>query len=184
MPTMPTPGRHQPHTRQQISLPPAPEPSYAGWWHRAAAYVIDIGLAGVPTLFVVSLGLALTAPTEQEYSSYPETGATWLAAAITVLGLVVYVTIAVSNQVVRQGRTGQSLGKKWLGIAVVEESTGRPLGPARALLRWGAQLTINLFGNQFFLGLPSLLNVLWPLWDDKHQTWHDKTVGSIVVTIR
>ncbi|WP_433192069.1 RDD family protein [Nocardia sp. CA-107356] len=49
-----------------------------------------------------------------------------------------------SNQVVRQGRTGQSLGKKWVGIAVIEESIGRPLGPSLALARWGVQLTINL----------------------------------------
>jgi hypothetical protein len=31
--------------------------------------------------------------------------------------------------------------------------------------------------------IPGLLDVLQPLWDRKHQTLHDKIVGSVVVQI-
>jgi uncharacterized RDD family membrane protein YckC len=31
--------------------------------------------------------------------------------------------------------------------------------------------------------IPGLLDVLWPMWDRKHQTLHDKLVGSVVVQI-
>jgi uncharacterized RDD family membrane protein YckC len=32
-----------------------------------------------------------------------------------------------------------------------------------------------------FCSLPLLLSYLWPLWDQRNQTLHDKMVGSIVV---
>ena len=27
------------------------------------------------------------------------------------------------------------------------------------------------------------LNVLWPLWDEKQQTWHDKVVNDVVIRL-
>jgi len=33
-------------------------------------------------------------------------------------------------------------------------------------------------------GLYSLLDVLWPLWDDKKQAIHDKIAGTNVVRVR
>ncbi len=29
--------------------------------------------------------------------------------------------------------------------------------------------------------IPALLDYLWPLWDEKKQSLHDKVVGSVVV---
>jgi uncharacterized RDD family membrane protein YckC len=31
--------------------------------------------------------------------------------------------------------------------------------------------------------LPGLIDVLFPLWDPKRQTLHDKAVGSVVVKV-
>ena len=33
------------------------------------------------------------------------------------------------------------------------------------------------------LFIPGLLDVLWQLWDGKHQTLHDKLVGSVVIRV-
>ena len=41
-------------------------------------------------------------------------------------------------------------------------------------------LLIGLVGG-FFLGLPFLLDLLWPLWDERNQTLHDKIVSSYVI---
>ncbi|WP_433724416.1 RDD family protein [Nocardia sp. CA-129566] len=167
---------------------PRREYPYASWWSRVGAYCTDVVVAVVPAVIVAGVGLVIaTEPTRaarEEFGPSAEAELNWLGVVIAVLGLFIYLAIAVSNQVIAQGRTGQSLGKKWLRIAVIEEATGRPLGPSLALARWGAQLTINIVGNYWLLGIPGLLNSLWPLWDVKHQTWHDKVVHSVVVRIR
>ncbi|MFC4604336.1 iron chelate uptake ABC transporter family permease subunit [Rhodococcus kronopolitis] len=56
-------------------------------------------------------------------------------AAAVALGLLVF------NHGVREGRTGQSVGKGWLGLVARDAATGHPLGTRRALLpRSGAEV--------------------------------------------
>ncbi len=73
------------------------------------------------------------------------------------------------------GKTGQTWGCRIVGIKVVGESTGEPIGFGRAL---GRQLFASLISAQIFY-----LGYLWMLWDDKKQTWQDKVVNSIVVKV-
>jgi len=94
-----------------------------------------------------------------------------LGITVMILGYVLLFAFVIWNSVFRQGRTGQSLGKKVLGIQVVKLDTGQFLGVGTAFLRW---LMATILG-----GL-CLLNYLWPLWDAKKQTWHDMIVGSVV----
>jgi len=82
----------------------------------------------------------------------------------------------------RQGeRNGMTLGKQVVGQRVVRED-GQPVEIGLAILREFVVRTL-LFGvvGSFFLGIPGLLDVLWPLWDDKNQTLHDKLVSTYVV---
>jgi len=77
------------------------------------------------------------------------------------------------------GQTGQSTGKRILGIRLARYADGQVVGPAFALLR--------LFMNVVFwviCFIPGLLNYLWPLWDQKSQTWSDKIASSVVVRAR
>jgi uncharacterized RDD family membrane protein YckC len=71
------------------------------------------------------------------------------------------------------GRTGQTWGRKIVGIKVVRSRTGEPLGVGRAIGR-------QLFAG-FISGQVCYLGYLWMLWDEQKQTWHDKVVDSIVV---
>ena len=73
------------------------------------------------------------------------------------------------------GRSGQTWGRKIVGIKVIGEQTGEPIGFGRAL---GRQLFAGFISAQIFY-----LGYLWMLWDDKKQTWHDKVVNSIVVKL-
>jgi uncharacterized RDD family membrane protein YckC len=73
------------------------------------------------------------------------------------------------------GRTGQTWGRKIVGIKVIGETTGEPIGFGRAL---GRQLFASFISGQILY-----LGYLWMLWDDKKQTWHDKVVNSIVVKV-
>jgi uncharacterized RDD family membrane protein YckC len=73
------------------------------------------------------------------------------------------------------GSTGQTWGRKIVGIKVIGETTGAPIGFGRAL---GRQLFAGFISAQVFY-----IGYLWMLWDDKKQTWHDKVVSSIVVKV-
>jgi len=73
------------------------------------------------------------------------------------------------------GKTGQTWGCRIVGIKVIGETTGQPIGFGRAL---GRQLFASFISAQIVY-----LGYLWMLWDDKKQTWQDKVVGSIVVKV-
>jgi len=70
------------------------------------------------------------------------------------------------------GRTGQSWGRKLLGLKVVNVH-GEPIGFWRVLGR-------NLFA--ICISAPAgLLGWLWVVWDPKKQAWHDKAFGTFVI---
>ena len=85
------------------------------------------------------------------------------------------------NGLLDGGPTGQTVGKRLLQIRVVGDDTGELIGPSRGLQRAAATLLIG-FAAVVPLGIVvPIVNGLWPLWDRKHQTWHDKAVRSVVV---
>jgi len=91
---------------------------------------------------------------------------------------VVYVValgLFLANFVLLAGRTGQTLGKRLLGIQIVREN-GNPFGMGGAVLRHVAGYLLSALGA--FLGFA------WILWDRKQQGWHDKLAGTIVVVIK
>jgi uncharacterized RDD family membrane protein YckC len=73
------------------------------------------------------------------------------------------------------GRTGQTWGRKIAGVKVVSKDTGAPIGFGRAFGRTLLESTLSSW--ICFLGF------LWMLWDSDKQTWHDKIVNSVVVTV-
>lgn len=72
------------------------------------------------------------------------------------------------------GPTGQTIGKRAVGIRVIGFDTGGPIGYGRALIRWIGSVISGLF---FFLGY------LWMLWDRENQTWQDKMANDVVVPV-
>lgn len=93
-------------------------------------------------------------------------------AVAVLLGLLAFVG-AVLYSVLPVGKTGQTLGKRALGVRVVDAATALPIGTGRALGRWlfAAFISGNICG----------LGYLWAIWDNRKQTWHDKVVSSVVV---
>lgn len=90
---------------------------------------------------------------------------------VKLIGYLAMIAVGIRNQVIVQGNTGQSIGKKQIGIKLVSEQTGRPLGPGLTFVRQVAHV---------FDGI-CVIGYLWPLWDDKKQTFADKIVTSVVV---
>lgn len=71
-------------------------------------------------------------------------------------------------------KTGQTWGRKIVGIRVINARTGAAPG-------WGKAIGRSLFAgfisaNIFYLGY------LWMIWDGQNQTWHDKVADTYVVT--
>jgi len=74
---------------------------------------------------------------------------------------------------VRQGQTGQTIGKGVLNIRVVRLDGVSPLGIGMSIARYFVH---------FLDAIPCLLGYLWPLWDEKRQTFTDKLLNTVVVT--
>lgn len=72
-------------------------------------------------------------------------------------------------------RSGQTPGKRVMGIKVVDAATGGPVTLGRATLRWVVQTLAS--GQLFGLGY------LWMLWDDQGRTWHDMAARTAVVVV-
>jgi uncharacterized RDD family membrane protein YckC len=142
--------------RQMPGMPgmPAGMPPFAGWWQRAGAWLLDNVLIGLALSLIVS----------------------WSRSdALETLTGIIALAWAIYNAW-RAGATGQSYGKRAVGIRLAQLSDGKPVGGGYGLLR----LLMNaVFSALCFI--PGLLNYLWPLWDEKHQTWSDKIAGSVVV---
>jgi uncharacterized RDD family membrane protein YckC len=120
----------------------------AGFWKRFAAYVVDSVVLAVPYLVL--------------YAILGES----VAVGLFLVGFIVYFTYFEGSA------TGQTLGKRALGIRVIDLRTGGAIGYGRAFIR--------LIGR-IVSGLPIYLGYLWMLWDDEKQTWHDKFANAIVV---
>lgn len=158
---------------------------YAGVLPRLGAIVLDGIIAGLlilPAIVVLAAGPTriTTCSVDEEGNvtigeeinslcEVPTGGTIAAAVALGVAGLagiLCYYTIPV-------GRTGQTLGKRAVGVRVVDAVSGQPIGNGRALGRYLFSAIIS--GNVCFLGY------LWALWDGRKQTWHDKVVSSVVV---
>lgn len=132
---------------------PGPAVQYAGWWRRVGGWVIDALIIGVGT----NVAAAVIGGTG--------------SSAIIIVGLVAITVGYVSYYVMLNANGQQTIGRRVLGTRIVQEN-GDDLGYGLSALRLLASL-LSVFTA--FLGL------LWPLWDPKHQTFHDKIALTIVI---
>lgn len=70
---------------------------------------------------------------------------------------------------------GATLGKKALGIKVVDASGGNKLSFGQVILR-------ELVGK-FVSAIVILLGFIWILFDAKKQGWHDKIANTVVIKV-
>jgi uncharacterized RDD family membrane protein YckC len=90
---------------------------------------------------------------------------------VSLLGIAYYIFLNGSER-------GQTVGKMAMKIAVRDEATGGSIGYGKAAIRYLVILALSIP-----CGIPLLIDFLFPLWDDKRQTIHDKAVKSLVVEV-
>jgi uncharacterized RDD family membrane protein YckC len=152
----------------------------AGWGTRVLAMLLD-SLLSLVGMIPYIVGFVLIVAGSSDTSSSEATaglsadeanaGMIITGVVLVVIGVLAMLGIQIWNRAFKQGRTGQSVGKKAMGITLVDERTGQPIGAAMSFVR---ELAHALDGF-FYLGY------LWPLWDDKRQTFADKILGTVVV---
>jgi uncharacterized RDD family membrane protein YckC len=131
--------------------------NYANWGQRALGWLIDMGPLAL--LYLIFIIVAVM-------------GKIGILQIVAILGTLAWIGWAVFNRWIQQGNTGQSLGKRVAKIKLVSEATGQPIGAGTAFLRDLCHAADSVACS---------IGYLWPLWDDKGQTFADKIVGSVVV---
>ncbi|MGW1346349.1 RDD family protein [Kribbella sp. NPDC002412] len=180
---------------QRVAATPDGQP-LSGWWRRVFARIIDsiiVGIIGLPFTgyfywqyfqviwdYMEDTMDAAAAGTPQSTFALPSEVYQWMIPAV-----LIGIAVSFVYEYFFLTRSGATPGKKAVGIAVrLRDVPGPPPGAAvakRFSVYTGLSLlsAIPLVGTLFsFL---SLINYLWPLWDDKKQALHDKVAGTNVV---
>ena len=163
-PGFPPPGAPQYGAPQ--GYPGAPNPgAYTDWFTRVLAYLID----SVPLAVVSVIGYVIILA-----GAASDSGAAIAFAMIFgfLLMLVAPLAYGIWNFGFKQGTTGQSIGKKVMKFKVVGELTGQPIGVGGSIVRQLAHFADSFLCN---------IGYLWPIWDDKRQTFADKIMSTVCV---
>ena len=144
----------------------------ATWWQRLVAVVIDLAILAVPNSIIagaVAGGTASTSTPNLASLGRP----VWEAFGLALVVSLGYFSFLDGS------RGGQTVGKMAVGIAVRDVDTGDSIGAGRALAR-----RLFFFATYLGFGILFVVNALSPLWDPRRRAWHDKIVGSCVVSVR
>ncbi|ETZ70930.1 RDD family protein [Mycobacteroides abscessus MAB_030201_1075] len=165
--------------------PALPGGNFEIWIRRVGAALIDNGIAAV--LYWIGYGIALATAEKQSFSTgvydsdsmggmsygedaevYSFTGLGMAAVAIFTLGAIAFGLWNLK----KQGDSGSTVGKNLLGIQVLGETTGQPIGFGMSFVRQLAHII-----DYIICGIGFLL----PLFTAKRQTIADMLVKTVVV---
>jgi uncharacterized RDD family membrane protein YckC len=156
-------------------------PQLASWGHRVAATLIDAVILLIP-LFII--GVILNAAGVVDGGSRVSVNQGGILGLVSMLVIAAYTIPLIA--------TGQTIGMRAIKTKCVNEVDGQPPNIQTSAIRWlvpsGAGNLVSLIpaiggllGGIF--GFISLLDVLWPLWDQKNQTLHDKVAKTLVIKL-
>lgn len=131
--------------------------AYSPWLTRAGGFLIDLLVAAIPAWILEFIGRLV---------------GHGVGGFIAFLGGVLAFVVVAWNRWYLGGLTGQSLGRGTVGVRVISELTGQPVGPLMAFVRDIAHLVDSLI---------CWVGWLFPLWDAKRQTIGDKIMSTVAV---
>lgn len=142
-----------PYKGQQYGHPALGPNSLAPWGTRVGATLID-GAVFLGAFIVVAIIAGVLRAPALVILVFPA----WLAYPIYMIGV-----------------RGATIGQAAVGTRTALAADGNQPSVGTAAIRLVAQMGISIvpFG--------SILDILWPLWDDRLQTLHDKVAGTVVV---
>lgn len=139
----------------------------ADYGKRAVAYIIDVLYVWVPATAGVIVAVVMVFPSQTR--------------GIGVLLIVVsggwFLLAGIWNDIVRQGTTGSTWGKKRQSLALVNASTGEAVGIGKALVRILAFWLFNTLTGGIFL----IADLLMPAFSKRNQRIVDMLLSTLVV---
>jgi uncharacterized RDD family membrane protein YckC len=164
---------------------PLPDtPDLASWGRRVGAYVLDSVLGLVAAILITR------AAGHQDPLSVLHFHVVNGKKQLVPIGskLVFFYVVSGATQILYTlgfltSRWRATLGMRWLGIFLARESDLGQVGPAQVAGRTGLYPGLSSV-VQVVLPIVSLLvfvDLLWPLWDPRNQTLHDKVAGTVVL---
>ena len=150
----------------------------ASWLSRVGAQLIDGLIIGVGALI---LFLPVGALFGIGAASDSKTGLAAAIAGFVLWGLCIMFVALLYAPVMMARTNGKTLGRMATNIRVVRTS-GAPVTFGFAMLREVVvKAFLFWFLGGFTLGLASLADHLWPLWDEENRALHDFIVSTRVV---
>ncbi len=141
----------------------APSGAPASFGTRAIALIIDLAIMFGILIVAFILGFVVGLASDQ------------LGAIVILIGAVLGgVAFPLWNIIVRQGQTGQTIGKSKQNIMLVSDETTRPVGIGTALIR-------ALLGG--LINSVCYIDYLWPLFDEQTKRLTDKVLNTSVVDV-
>lgn len=161
------------------SVPAIPQPTqvipggwpYASWGDRVAGYLIDSILVALAMVFLYAIAGAFFSMIAGLGSGVGGT----MCCLMVVMFPVASLLVGLYNRIYLVSTRGYSIGQGIMKLKVVD-SSGNLLTMSTAAIRLLAQVGLGFVP---FVG--PLLDLCWPLWDERRQTLHDKAVGSYVL---
>lgn len=191
--TSPSPSYEQPSYASQFAqtnypggyqpVPPSPQMDYALWANRAIGFILDSLIVGgamvvLYLIFMIVFGVvggALNAVgAEDAGSAVGGIGCCLLFTLFPIATLLV----GLYNKIYLVSKRGYSIGQGVMKLKVVD-ANGNLISTGTAAIRLLAAI-----GLGFVPIVGSALDLLWPLWDEKRQTLHDKAVNTFVINNR
>ncbi|MFJ6048129.1 RDD family protein [Streptomyces sp. NPDC092307] len=161
--TPPPYGAYPPPGMPAPGMPGSGMPPLAHWGLRVGATLLDALIIAGPMYALIGIGAAVATDESTEAIA----GVLSLVGMLYALGMGIF-------QVYKEGTTGQTIGKKIVGTSVHREMDGATLGFGMAFVR---RLAHFLDGAACYIGY------LWPLWDEKKQTFADKVCSTVVIKV-
>jgi uncharacterized RDD family membrane protein YckC len=137
---------------------------------RAIAYLIDVLFSWVPGIIGLMVGLVMLF-----------NGNTRVLGVLLIIASPIWcVGSAIWNEIFRQSKTGQTIGKSQQNIKIVQEANGQPPSLGTMFIR----VFVAYFLNMISGGLFYLVDLLFPAFDSRKQRIMDKICSTIVVEVQ
>jgi uncharacterized RDD family membrane protein YckC len=149
--------------------------TYAGFWIRLVARLLDGLIVGIPLAIVfgvLALAFGGFAAGTSNGDQNTQNAAAAVFSGIFILFYLIAIAVSIGYWVYFWGTTGSTFGMRVLHLRVVDATTGGPIGIPRALVRW-LMTIVNSWA--------CYIGWIWVAFDPRKQGWHDKVANSVVL---